>query len=306
MNIKKAITAKYHIQGLNIERLLNKLAKEGIDVFSVHRPKQNVLRFSVRLSDDQKVFAILKGMCYNIKTRKIGGYGYPLYFLLKRPGIVLGAAIFLFAALFADNTIFRFQVTGSGAVYGQEIIALLNDSGIEEGKRFSSVDFDSAENLILRNFERLSFVTVRKHGNTLLVDAAMSGDKPPVVDTAPKDVVSDVSGTLSRAVVLRGTLLVKPGDEVREGDVLVGGYYYAEAAQDGEQIPTYVLCDLWIDTQKTFVFGFDGVSALETALAEEMAKGYIDGEIKEILTEVYQDGQELSVTVKYVRHITGG
>jgi len=76
-------------------------------------------------------------MCYNIKKIKVSGGGYPLLRLLKTPGLILGAVIFIFTAVFSNDLILNTSFEGSGAIYSQQVQEYLEDMGVKNFTRFS-------------------------------------------------------------------------------------------------------------------------------------------------------------------------
>ena len=178
----------------------------------------------VKNRDFKIFFAITKDLCYNVKKVKISGFFAPVYRLLENPGWIIGGIFFLLINIFLSNVIFSFSFQGSGKVEKREITEYLYHEGIKPFTSFSGIDLKKLERGVLASNANLSFVEIKKQGNRLVIYTALSNgeklnEKKPVYKLQ-----SNVVGVIEEIKVYRGTAVVKKGDQVEEGDVLVDGY----------------------------------------------------------------------------------
>ena len=61
----------FEIKGLNLDRLIETLKKRGITLYNVKKKANNRLIVTISAIDSQKLFAISKELCYNIKNNVI-------------------------------------------------------------------------------------------------------------------------------------------------------------------------------------------------------------------------------------------
>ncbi len=218
------IKSTYRIKGLNLDRFINTVRRQKIALYDVKKTSAKCMLVSVNLSDSEKFFAIGKDLCYNIKKVRDKGALYPIFFLVKNFGLILGAFVFIATAVFFNDIIFDFSFSGSGKVYSREVKEYLNSVGVKEYSRFSSVDLNSLGDRILENNSHLSFASCVKNGNRLEIELIMSTEKVKTLDGNVYELKSDVDGVVEDVKVYRGTAEVKKGDNVKKGDLLVGGY----------------------------------------------------------------------------------
>ena len=218
------IKSTFVVKGLNLDRLINHVQRKNIVLYDVKKTGAKRMLVSVKLSDGKKFFAITKELCYNVKKVRDKGVGYPVYYLIKNFGLVLGATIFIAIAVFFNDVIFEISFSGSGKVYGREVKEYLTQIGVEKYSRFSSVDLDALGDKILQNNKHFSFVECEKKGNRLNVELALSTDNVDRLDGNVYELFSDVDGVVESITVYRGTAVVSVGDVVKKGDLLVGGY----------------------------------------------------------------------------------
>ena len=104
-----ALTCTYKVEGLNLDRFINHLKKQGVSLYNIKKMGNNRLIVTVSFNQSRKFFAIAKELCYNIKKVKENGKALPLLMLWRRVGIVVGAIIFSIACYFFNDFIYVFS-----------------------------------------------------------------------------------------------------------------------------------------------------------------------------------------------------
>lgn len=212
------------IEGLNQGSLLNLLKNRNITLFGVKKLSDKKMIIKVKISQSEKVFAITDNLCYNVKRIKRTGLFYPLYYLGKNVGIVIGCVLFVLVTAYTSNVIVDFKFTGSGKVLQGEIKRFLEKENVKKYSTFSEIDFKSLKNKLLTENDGLTFVEIYKDGNRLVVDSALkTGENLP--ERKPCSALySDESGRVVEIKVYKGTALIKVGDIVNKGQLLVDGW----------------------------------------------------------------------------------
>ena len=289
----------YEIKGLNLDRLVSTVKKRKINMFNIKKKANNRLSIAVSYADSENFFAIAKELCYNIKEIKVKGRAYPLYLTYKSIGLIIGGIIFLLSCLFTSDLVLGLSFSGSGAVYEREITEYLESRGVNIFSRFSSLDLERLEDEILAQNEKLSFVSLAKGGNTLVIDLALAKEQTGRLDQSINSLYSDVSGVIEKIKIYRGTAVVKVGDTVANGDLLVDGYMTVK----DQKIKTNVLGYLSVIAKKTYFFTFPNENS--KALAELFALNDLgDREITDLLVNLQRDGENFLYTVDlFYRHI---
>ena len=91
--------AELEIRALNAFQAVEKLSRAGIEVFSARLNEKNSITLQVNRKDLQKVFAILRGSCYNIKKVRPRGVSRAIAVAVKRAGFLAGALAFVLGTL---------------------------------------------------------------------------------------------------------------------------------------------------------------------------------------------------------------
>lgn len=218
------VYAVYEVKGLNQDRLINELSKNGIFLYNVKKYSNRNMRLSVSAAESKKFFAIADKMCYNIKKIHFEGKNYPFYFLIKNLGLFFGAAVFIFFALFANDFVFAIEICGSGKVLEREVRQYLCSEGIKTFTRFSEINLSALSDKILKSNDNLSFVGSTKNGNRLSIELVLAENSQKTQIGACDKIVSDYDGVIEEIKVYRGTAALSMGDKVKKGDTVVYGY----------------------------------------------------------------------------------
>ena len=171
--------------------------------------------------DRVKVIAILRGLCYTIIKTNTRGILAPIYLAAKRPGILLGIAIFLAFSYAAKPLVLSVEYEGGAAYLREQVAAVLCENGVEPCRFAKKSTLKRAEKQALASFRVLNRVSVEKRG--FVVTVTLEADPLPVETEKPQKILSDRAGTVRRITVLRGKAEVSGGDEVQLGTVLISG-----------------------------------------------------------------------------------
>ena len=295
----------YEISGLNLGFLISELHRKGVTVYNTRLFGSKKMILTVDYCDRKKIFAICNNMCYNVKkSGESGKLKFPL-FIFRNPGLAAGCALFVALLFYADSLMFTVEYKGDAIFYKKEIEAVLSENNIKKFTPFLSFDTVKLENEILLSDDEITFVTVKKQGYRLVINAVKGDSEVKGINVSCKNLYSPFSGTVLKISVLRGTAQIKAGDAVKEGDLLVGGYYtYKE-----EQKETYVLAEISLKCEYVYVYESAGNSEKYISRAKVVAAENLgDKEIissKADLTE--SDGKYLiTVHIFYEEIVNGG
>lgn len=295
---EQSIKVVYEINGLNLDRFINTVKRKGIALYDVKKYGVKRLVIAVNLSDSENFFAITKELCYNIKKVRYKGKGYPLYYLLKNLGLVIGLALFLAVAIFSNDIILETTFTGSGSVYSREVSEYLKSVGVEKYSRFSSVNLKSLGSNILKNTDKLSFASCKKKGNRLEIQLVLSSDSVNTLSGNVYELYADATGVIEKIKVYRGTAMVNVGDTVKKGDLLVGGF----AVIKEQTVKINLLATVTVLQEQTVYYRSEktGQENIASALAEAE---FTAGEIVSVKTTTEKDKNQYlyKTVIKYRR-----
>ncbi len=296
INNIKEVYEVYEIKGLNLDRLVDKLYKNGITLYDVNKISNKKMNIRIKKAQTQKFFAITKEMCYTKRKIKTMGKGYPIFYLIKNLGVTIGIVLFIALSIFFNDVIFSFSFSGSGSIYQNNVIEYLNLCGIKEFSRFSSIDLSSLSDAIVKNNANVLFAQCSKKGNRLHVEL-IKKEQDIQISGQSKSLVSNCEGILQEVKVYRGTAVKNVGDKVSVGDVIVDGY----ATIKDKIVETNVIATAYVKVFENFTYTSYLDNDSEKAI--EYARLLCENQdcIVENLVKIDQNGKYIyQVTISYV------
>ena len=212
---------RIEIKGDITEKMLNICAKNGIPLWNIKR-RGEVIRCYIAVGDFKRLprLVIKSGLRVHILER----YGLPFFTerYKKRYGIPVGTAVFFAFLTFMSGFVWSVEVAGNGNIPENEIIAECRELGITEGMRKGEILPASAKLQLLLKDNRLSWCAFNIEGCYLTVDVT-EAKKKEEDNSVPTNLKSAADGIIKKIDVTAGNCIVKVGDTVAAGDILVSG-----------------------------------------------------------------------------------
>mgnify|MGYP004570398151 FL=1 len=212
---------RIEIRGDIAEALLNICAKNGIPLWSIRR-RGSVIRSFISVSDFRRLPALVAGS--GLRVHILARYGLPFFTerYKERLGIPVGAALFFAFLSFMSGFVWSVGVEGNSAISKNELLAECRDLGIYEGMRKSDISPAGAKLQLLLRDNRLSWCAFNIEGCYLTVDVTEAKRKEED-NSVPTNLKAAADGIIKRIDVTSGNCIVKVGDTVAKGDILVSG-----------------------------------------------------------------------------------
>ena len=217
-------TAECIVVGALPALFLNRCAAEGIPLRAVVATDETELRFTLPLKHLERAEAIAaRSQCSLTVLRTRGGRA--LGKRLARRAIPAVCLLLCFCLLaWSKLFIWEIEVTGNETVSAGRVRAALSDCGVGLGTFWPGLTSDNLRSQLLARLPELAWATVNIYGSRAEVIVRERVEKPELFDSdEPVDLVAERLGFVTEVRALAGTALVKPGDAVMPGDVLVSG-----------------------------------------------------------------------------------
>ncbi len=213
------------VEGYYIERFINLCSNRKIVLWNLER-KDNITLIA---NIDKKEFKRLKGIARKTKCRvkiqnKIG-----LPFVVrkyKKRKIFLILILLIFLLIFSlSHFVWNIEVQSSENISKDEIILLAEQEGLKIGALKNSVDTKEVINKIRLERDDIAWVGIEIKGTNVIIKIEEADIKPEIIDEDEYcNIVADSDGVITKISAGNGTPLVKEGDVVKKGDVLIAGY----------------------------------------------------------------------------------
>jgi len=122
---------------------------------------------------------------------------------------------------------------GNEAVKTEEILKALEKENIKKGIIKYRIDEDYVEYMLLKKFEIFSYLSVDIEGTKLTVEVKERDLPPEIIDeSTPCNIVARKKGVIEKVIARNGKAVVKKGDVVEEGQVLITGIISDEFSEN--------------------------------------------------------------------------
>lgn len=215
------------LSGKNQERFLNLCVGKQILLWNVKKERLHYI-FCISRGGYKELSEIAqKTGCQFRCTRKMG---VPYFFWRYRKRKILLLTVFACAAVFFVMSCFVWQVqaVGSYSHSEEEMIDYLKKQGIGSGTRISNISCEKLEEQIRKDFEDVAWVSCERKGTLLRVRIKETLDKRDEKkkkgkQELPCNLIASKEGTIDSILVRSGSAMVKAGDRVKAGDILISG-----------------------------------------------------------------------------------
>ncbi len=233
---------KIRIAGYAPERFLNLCANRGILLWGLVREGENYTCFVTA-----KGFMELGAVTRKTKTtvhilEKHGMYFFLRFFRKRKLFFVgLGTSVAIFTAL--SFFIWDITISGNYSHSKEELLEFLREQSVQVGSAKSSLSGEEIIRLLRTNYPDIVWVSVQIKGTRLFID--LRENETANLDTISEDanasdLLASAAGTVTAIITRQGTPLVKVGDTVEAGQLLVQGRL--EIAGDNGEVVSYQYC----------------------------------------------------------------
>ncbi len=214
---------KIGITGDFIERFLNMCAANNIYIWDVRIRGEKTAAGKVSVKGFKKLRKICKATHTRVHITARRGVPFFMKRLALRKGLLAGLGIFIILILWLCSHVWYIEIGGDGEIPQEEMLELLDKSGIRYGMPLKNLDAEKAQAEILSNSKKLAWVWTEKRGTKIYVDYRKRVEKPEILPVTPCNLVAARSGKITSILIKSGRTAVEKDMYVSEGQLLAGG-----------------------------------------------------------------------------------
>ena len=206
----------------NSEKILNRAAAQKIKIWNL-RYKDGSIYGNISPKNFLKLYKVSRGINCKINIiKKIG-----LFFYIKKQrnivGMVIGILIFSFILFYLSNFVWIINVEGNDIIPTSEIMQSCEKIGIYEGIRKSKIGnkFDAQRLALIQ--DGIAWCSLNTEGCVLNVNISEIVSFANDEDKEPSNLKSLEEGKIKKINVTSGDVMIKVGDVVSKGELLVSG-----------------------------------------------------------------------------------
>lgn len=213
------------VEGFFIERFINICISKKILLWNIKREKSTILYVNVSIKDYKRLKSIAKKTKSKISIQSKKGIPFILHKYRKRKIFVALLAIIVIALLVMSRFIWNIEIRGNERIHREEIIEELNKQGLKIGTYKRRINANSIINRVRLNRNDIAWMGIDLEGTNVIVEIKETSRAPEIIDENEYcNIVANKEGMITKISVQNGTAVVKEGDIVKAGDILVLGY----------------------------------------------------------------------------------
>lgn len=208
---------------------------------------RNTGAFDVSIFKAKRVKGLLDGKIEYTLSECRGALGFIIE-NRKKYGAIIGIVLSLLLLLLSGDTVWEIKIEGVPESEAELIRSELSSVGFEVGNRWSDIDTERIEMGIIALSEEAGWININRRGGVAYVTVGKKVEHD--TDYAPSGyscIVASRDCVIEEINVKRGYAVVKKGETVKAGEVLIsgviptelgGGFCYAEGSVTGRYSET--------------------------------------------------------------------
>ena len=210
------------VEGYFIERFINMCISKGILLWNMRRQKSTYLQTNISKKDFKKVKNIARKTKCRVAINSKKGLPFILNRYKKRKIFVIALLIIILSIFTTSRFIWNIEILGNEKIETKEILEELNEKGIVIGVLKSKIDTDEIIRQIRLKRNDIAWMSIDLNGTNAIVKIVENTEKPEIIDKNDYcNIVANKAGVITKINARSGTPLVKIGDVVTEGTILV-------------------------------------------------------------------------------------
>ena len=230
MNINKLLQyfsgyVSITVEGYYIEKFINLCNNNNILLWNLKRENSIILHTNIDVKQFKQLKAICKKTKCKVKINNKKGIPFVIKKYRKRKFFIIFLLLIIFVIFFLSNFIWNIEIKGTNSIKTEEIISLLESEGLTIGKWKRDIDVKDIINEIRLQRDDVAWVGINIKGTNAIVEIVEADAKPEIIDENEYcNIIADKEGIISKITSQNGTSLVKEGDVVTKGDILIAGW----------------------------------------------------------------------------------
>lgn len=211
------------VRGGYPERFLNLSARRSISLWNMKK-KDGVLYAFVNVTEYRSLRPLARKAGSKLRVKKRHGLPFLLKKCSNKKGIFVGVIVFALIFNLLSLSVWSVEISGNTTTPTEEIRTVATELGLVPGTAKKDINAKQLQQQIMRRLPNVSWLSVNTRGCTVTIELKEKVQIPPLV---AKDKICNIkaarTGQIIHMDVFDGAAVVKNGDAVVEGQLLVSG-----------------------------------------------------------------------------------
>ena len=214
---------RIQVKGYGATRFINICSKRNMKLWDIEKSDDGYF-LNLYISDFRTIPEIVRKT--RVKVVIVEKHGLPFLFakISYRKFFVIGALFCFGWLVFMSRYVWAIEMEGNISITDEMILDYLSENNIAMGTKLSDIDTEGLEKLFRTEFKDITWISIGQIGTTLTINIKER-------DVTEYEEENDIAGSLyapcdgviTSVMVRNGIAMVKPGDEVLAGELLVDG-----------------------------------------------------------------------------------
>ncbi len=205
-------------------------------------PEEDGYCFYMTVRGFRSLRPILRKTKTVVRIKKRVGMPFVLFRYRKRKIFPVGILLFFGILYWMSGYIWKIEVTGNSYLSEEVVLDFLEEEGCGFGTRKNKIHCEELEANLRSQYGEVIWTSAQIYGTKLTVSIQENLLPEESYETSdeekPRDIVAQKDGTIAEIVTRNGTPLVKAGDVVQKGQILVNGRM--EVLNDAGEVAEYL------------------------------------------------------------------
>ena len=212
------------VEGYYIERFINICTTSKILIWNLKRDKGVRLYLNIGINDFYRIVKIAKKLKCKVKINKKRGIPFIINKYRKRKVFLISLFIIIITIYVSTGYIWNIEIQIEDNLKLENLKEDIISAGLKISMKKEEIHTEEIINQIRLKRNDISWIGIELKGTNAIVRAVKAKEAPEIIDENDYcNIVATKSGTITKIIAQNGTALVKPGDEVEKGQVLIQG-----------------------------------------------------------------------------------
>ncbi len=236
------------LNGDNSSLFLNYLIKNGVNVWDISS-NNRIITLKVKYKDYIRIFNLRHSFSENVSIRHTFTYGFPfkIKHLIKRKSLLVGVLVFSCVLFILSRFVWTIDIVGNVSIENNKIINAYTELGVKVGMPVSSVNSYSLRDKLPLLIRDISWCSFNLEGTKLTINITEIKETDKTEKQQYSNIIALTDGVINHIEIISGNKMIKVGDVVKKGEVLVSG-----APELNSQKFTYSDAQILAQTEREF------------------------------------------------------
>lgn len=214
---------KFNVYGDFLERFVNFSIRDGISIWDITKIN-NGISGKVTASEYRNLRNTAKKCGCKIKL--LSKYGLPFFTkkYRRRKGFIVGLLLFFVILYLLSSYVWSINVSGNSYISSEEVINVMKDLGVSAGSLKKRIDIPMVRQEAMIRLPNTSWISINLKGSYADVSIKEKVIAPSIIkEDKPCNIKAYIDGRIERMETYKGMPVVKDGDAVLKGQLLISG-----------------------------------------------------------------------------------